>query len=70
LGDIYIDTPPGPYDHCTGEKICFGIYDMTTRTNFLLPAGIVFILGSFVRIAITAIVAAFQLKNNELNSYS
>ncbi len=70
FGDIYVDTPPGPYDHCTGEKICFGIYDMSTRTNILLPAGIMYVVGSFVRIAITSIIAVFRFRNNELNSYS
>ncbi len=68
--DIWVDMPYSPYAHCSGNGICFAIYDMSAGPSLLNVAGYMFFLGSFVRIAVTSIVAMFQLKNNELNSYS
>ncbi len=68
--DLYLDLPYNPNSRCTDGRVCFTLYDITSVVNKLNFAGILFILASFVRIAVTFIVALFRLKNNELNSYS
>lgn len=67
--DIYLDMPPDPHSHCTEGEICFGIYALSV-VSLLNFAGRIYILGSFVRIAVTFAVALFRQKDNELNSYS
>jgi len=68
--DIYLDLPFSSGGHCNGEGVCYAIYDISTVTNPLNFAGSMFVVGSFVRIAITSILAVFRFRNNELNSYS
>jgi hypothetical protein len=43
---------------------------MSAGPNKLNVVGHMFIFGSFVRIAVTFVVALFRQKDNELNSYS